>query len=101
MQNVSNKYFWDGAQNLTDEFVVRRMLEYAAFPDLVKLSFETLKTCLRRIDPDQLRTSEKRKRFLKLIRPYLEPADSLEDAVLQLINHSLGDTFRDIPPSHL
>ena len=91
MQNVTNKYFWDGRQNLSDEFVVRRMLEYAAFPDLVKFPFETLKTCLRRIDLNRLRTSEKRKRFLKMILPYLETADSLEGAVLQLLNHALGD----------
>jgi hypothetical protein len=85
MQNVPHKYFWDGKQNLSDEFVVRRMLEYAAFPDLLKIPFETFKNCLLHLNLDRLRTSEKRKKFLKVIRPYLETAESLEDAVLQLI----------------
>jgi hypothetical protein len=87
MQNVEHKYFWDGNQNLSDRFIIRRMLEYAAFPDLLKLPFDTLKGNLLHIDPDQLRTSEKRKQFLKIILPYLETANSLEDAVFQLIDH--------------
>ena len=99
MPNVKNKYFWDGRSNLSDEFVVRRILEYAAFPDLLNLPFETLKSCLRRIDLDQLRTSEKRKQFLKVILPYFGTADSLEGAVFQLIEHYFDNAFQDAPTS--
>ncbi len=84
---MARKYFWDGSQNLSDEFIIRRMLEYAAFPDLLQLPFDRLKMYLRHHNPDQLRTSEKRKQFLKVILPYLGTADSLEDAVFQLIAH--------------
>jgi hypothetical protein len=87
MQNVDNRYFWDGRQNLSDEFVIRRILEYAAFPELLKLPFDQLKTYLLHHDPDRLRTSEKRKQFLKVISPYLKASNSLEDAVFQLIEH--------------
>lgn len=87
MQNVADKYFWDGSQNLSDEFVIRRMLEYATFPDLLRLPFDKLKAYLLHHDPDRLRTSEKRKQFLKVILPYIETANSLEDAVFQVIEH--------------
>jgi len=95
MQNVPDKYFWDGKENISDDFVIRRMLEYAAFPDLLKLSFDNIKNYLMRVNPEQLRTSEKRKEFLKVIQPYLETSDSFEDAVFQMVEDYFAANYRD------
>ncbi len=31
------KYFWDGTDNISDTYFVKRMLEYGAFPDMLKI----------------------------------------------------------------
>lgn len=95
MQNVDNKYFWDGHQNLSDAFIIKRILEYAAFPELLKLPFDKLKEYLLHHDPDRLRTSEKRKQFLKVILPYLETASSLEEAVFQVIEQYFATGLKE------
>ncbi len=91
MQENINKYLWDGRENISDEFVIRRIVEYAAFPVLLKMPFDRLRDFLLHTDPDRLRTSEKRREFIRVIRPRLETADSLENAVFQMIE----DYFRE------
>jgi len=90
MHEIINKYFWDGTQNVSDEFVIRRMLEYASFPDLLKLPFDKLRHYLLNADTDRLRTGEKRKEFIKAILPYIKNTDSLESAVFQMIQDYFG-----------
>ena len=85
MQKNLSKYFWDGAENYSGEFRLRRILEYASFPDLISYPFEELKQYLPKIDIERLRTAEKRKQFLKRIAPLLEQAQSWDDVLDRLL----------------
>ncbi|MFH0814432.1 MAG: hypothetical protein V2A69_16585 [Pseudomonadota bacterium] len=86
MQKSMNKYFWDGETNLSGAYKLRRMFEYASFPDLINYPVEDLKKYLPAIDVDSLRTSEKRKRFIKLIVPLLPEVQSWDDIVNRLLD---------------
>jgi hypothetical protein len=44
MQKNMDKYFWDGKQNISGEYKLKRILEYASFPDLIAYPVEELKT---------------------------------------------------------
>ncbi|HNZ54342.1 MAG TPA: hypothetical protein PKN76_09410 [bacterium] len=68
------KYFWDGTDNISDTYFVKRMLEYGAFPDMLKIPFSVFIKEIRNINISKLRTSEKRKRFLELLLPHLDNA---------------------------
>ena len=85
MQKRFHKYFWDGDQNLSDEFKLIRILEYASFPDLIAYSFEELKKYLPDMNFDRLRTSEKRIGFLKVIRPFLVHSNNWDELFDNLI----------------
>jgi hypothetical protein len=85
MPNERCKYFWDGERNISETFMIQRIVEYAAFPDIVKLPFEPLKQYLLKTQLSKLRTSEKRKQFFTVLLPYLETSHSLEEDVFQLI----------------
>ena len=56
MPAVQNKYFWDGSENLSTRFKVRRMIEYASFPDMINFPFEEFKEGIEKIDLEKLRT---------------------------------------------
>jgi len=43
------KYFWDHTRNASDIFKLKRLLEYASFPDLLKIPFEILKSNIHHI----------------------------------------------------
>ena len=85
MQDRFAKYFWDGDSNLSDKFKLRRILEYASFPDLIAYSFEEMKKILPDMNIDQMRTSEKRKGFLKIITPFLADANNWDELFDNLI----------------
>jgi hypothetical protein len=86
MQNRFIKYFWDGDSNLSNEFKLRRILEYASFPDLIAYSFEDIKKYLPQMNLDRLRTSEKRIEFLQVIKPFLSNAENWDE----LFDHLIG-----------
>jgi len=67
-----DKYFWDGEQNMSGEFKLKRILEYASFPDLIHFPISEMKEYLPTLDIDKLRTGQKRKDFIKLIKPYVD-----------------------------
>ena len=52
---IAAKYFWDGTQNLSEDFIIRRLLEYAAFPDLLDIPAQRLHAYLLRNDVNRLR----------------------------------------------
>jgi hypothetical protein len=95
MQKRLSKYFWDGDQNLSGEFKLKRILEYASFPDLIHYPFEELKKYFNTIDLNRLRTSEKRKQFLNSIQPYLKDAHDWDD----LFDNWIGDKWRKMDES--
>lgn len=99
MQNELRKYFWDGERNISETFMIQRIIEYAAFPDIVKLPFEPLKQYLLKAQISKLRTSEKRKQFFTVLLPYLETSHSLEEAVFQLINRYFAQPS-PVKPGH-
>jgi hypothetical protein len=76
MQKNLKNYFWDGDSNISEEFKLQRIIEYASFPDLISYPFVDLKTYLPLIKINRLRTSEKRKQFIELILPYLSESQS-------------------------
>ena len=85
MPKKLDKYFWDGDTHISEEYKLKRILEYASFPDLITYPVEDLKKVLPVIDIDGLRTSQKRKAFIKLIMPFVPDAQSWEDMINQLI----------------
>lgn len=85
MQNRFHKYFWDGDQHLSEQFKLRRILEYASFPDLIAYPFEDMKKYLPDMHLDRLRTSEKRKGFLKVIVPFLSDSNDWDEVFDKLI----------------
>ncbi len=85
MQNRFNKYFWDGQSNLSGTYKLKRILEYASFPDLIHYPWNELKMYLPELDIDSLRTSEKRITFIKFIAPYLNESESWDDVLTKIV----------------
>jgi hypothetical protein len=81
-----NKYFWDGEENVSGTYRLKRILEYASFPDLIAYPFGELKKYLQNIPIDKLRTSQKRKDFIKLIMPFVSQAENWDDVFKKIIN---------------
>ncbi len=86
-----HKYFWDGEQEISEAFRLRWILEYTSFPDLIAFPFASLKNNLSDLDIEWLRTSEKRKTFIRLIAPLLDRANSRGELFEQLLNLSRED----------
>lgn len=86
MPKGSDKYFWDGKENTSGAYRLRRMLEYASFPDLIAYPFEELRKYLDTIQVDRLRTSEKRKAFIKLIQPLVPQSESWDDVFDRILD---------------
>ena len=81
-----NKYFWDGQANLSEFFILRRLIEYASFPDLLLYPFDRLKSNISSINIDRLRTSEKRKEFMRLLFPYIGTSRTCDEAVMKMVH---------------
>ncbi len=81
-----NKYFWDGEQNISETYRLKRILEYASFPDLITDPFGELNKHLQNIPIDKLRTSQKRKDFIKLIMSFVSQAENWDDVFKKIIN---------------
>jgi len=78
------KYFWDRTQNASDLFKLKRLLEYATFPDLLKIPFEILKTNIQYIDAEKLRTSETRRRFVKEICNHIYSSNDWDETLFKI-----------------
>lgn len=78
------KYFWDGLDEISDSFFVKRMLEYASFPDLLKIPIDVFIKEIKSIDIQKLRTSDKRKRFLELLLPYIDQSNSWNELIYKM-----------------
>ena len=80
-----DKYFWDGNENLSGEFKLKRILEYASFPDLIHFPVSEMKEYLPKLDIDKLRTGQKRKDFIKLIKPYVDKFQSWDEIFKEIL----------------
>lgn len=80
MQNL-NRYFWDQTIDSSIRFKIERLLEYASFPDLLKIPFELLKKEIGHIDLERLRTGEKRISFLKRLKDSVSSVDTWDEAI--------------------
>jgi hypothetical protein len=80
-QDRFNKYFWDHTQDASDVFKLRRLFEYASFPDLIKIPFVFLKNNSHSIDIDKLRTSKDRIHFLKRIKSSLKDSQNWDEVI--------------------
>jgi hypothetical protein len=79
-----DKYFWDHTENASDAFKLRRLLEYASFPDLLKIPFDFVKLNLDSIETARLRTSEVRIRFVDRIRGVIEDYENWDEIVFKI-----------------
>jgi len=75
------KYFWDGTDNITEAYFVRRIIEYGTFPDMLKIPFSVFVKEISELNIQKLRTSEKRKQFLTLLLPYLDNTVSWKELI--------------------
>jgi len=62
------------------------MIEYASFPDLIKYPFDEVKKYINRLNPDRLWTGEERRKFIRLLLPYIEKSESWEEAVFAMVD---------------
>ena len=86
MQKRFHKYFWDGLENWSPEFQLRRIIEYASFPDLIHYPFNEVKENLSKIPLEKLRTGDLRKEFIIKLAPFVSGAKTWEEALWAMID---------------
>ncbi len=79
-----DKYFWDHTQNASDHFKLKRLFEYAGFPDLLKIPFDFVKQNINSIDTSRLRTSQVRIRFVKQISEVIDDCHNWDEAIYKI-----------------
>jgi hypothetical protein len=84
MQEKYKKYFWDGQGNFTGPARLQRIIEYASFPDFIAYPFDEFKVNIVKIDINRLRTSENRKKLIKLALPHFAFSKSWEEIISKL-----------------
>ncbi|HPG30302.1 MAG TPA: hypothetical protein PKY81_05550 [bacterium] len=83
MPKPNNNYFWDYSENSSEVFKLKRIFEYASFPDLIKISFKLVKKYIGEIDLKNLRTSNNRIEFLELVKKKSQKSNSWEDVIFK------------------
>ncbi len=84
--NHYKKYFWDGLNNWSDAFVIRRLAEYAPLPDFFTLPFDQTRDFLTTFQLTRLRTGQERIRFFNETTSYLQNAQSWEEALHTMVD---------------
>ncbi|HOW52391.1 MAG TPA: hypothetical protein PLV42_10155 [bacterium] len=82
---TDRRYFWDGTGNLSDRFKLQRLLEYASFPDMLKIPWDLVVREIENIPVDKLRTSDNRKRFLRYLFPHIATSSSWIEAIRRMM----------------
>ena len=90
-----NKYFWDHTHNASPVFKLRRLIEYAQFPDLLKIPFDEIKQGLGELNVERLRTSEKRKEFIKRLLKVINKSSAWEDAIFSISGNNQWNGFSE------
>jgi hypothetical protein len=79
------KYFWDHTWNASsDTFKLRRLFEYASFPDLIKIPFDFVKSNIHRLDLEKLRAAQTRRRFVREIQNYIDESNSWDETIFKI-----------------
>ncbi len=78
------KYFWDHTQDASDTFRLKRLFEYASFPDLLKIPFAFVKANINSLAPDTLRTSETRRRFVREIQVHIRDSSNWDETIFKI-----------------
>ena len=94
MQKELKKYFWDGTENISDNFILKRIIEYSSFPDMIKLDYDILFKNIADINLDRLRTDVKRILFIKAILPYIPESNSWEECIEKMLRNGALPNFR-------
>ncbi|MHB8090927.1 MAG: hypothetical protein ACYDH8_04900 [Syntrophales bacterium] len=80
MQERFKRYFWDGGADFcSGPYRLRRVIEYASFPDLLMYPFEEVKEYLPQIVIQHLRTSQNRIEFMQLVKEKAGLADTWDE----------------------
>ncbi len=79
-----NKYFWDHTLLASDGFKLKRLLEYASFPDLLKIPFDFVKENIESLDPTTLRTSTTRIRFTAKIKEFINDCHNWDELIFKI-----------------
>lgn len=81
MHERFNKYFWDGgAASCSEVFRLRRIIEYASFPDLIHYPYPLFSQYVQTLELDKLRTSTPRRELVKLLAQKAGNATNWEEA---------------------
>lgn len=92
MQNTLNvyfkPYFWDYTSDASSVFRLRRIIEYAWFPDILRYPYSEFQEHIHEIDLSKLRTSEKRIRLFQALLPYFEKCNSWDELFDRFIEES-------------
>ena len=84
--------------NSSPSFKTIRLLEYASFPDLLKVPFEQIREEISHTDLERLRTGARRKAFLGRLKLYAPSLDSWDDALKSVCGLRKGK-HQEIPIS--
>mgnify|MGYP001582461804 CR=1 FL=1 len=74
-------------ENISAVYKLRRIIEYAGFPDLIQYPFEEVQVSINSLPLEKLRTSEDRQEFIVKLAPFIASANSWEDAIWKMIEH--------------
>ena len=89
MHEIFHKYFWNGKENISPDYQLRRIIEYASFDDLIKYSFDEVKLYIDKINLEKLWTGETRKMFMIHLKPYIKQSNTWEEAIKKMTNDAL------------
>jgi hypothetical protein len=89
-----DRYFWDchppggasafASQYISAAFKLKRLFEYASFPDLIKIPFDYVKTHIHQVDLTTLRTSRTRIAFLIKLQEVLPQSETWDEAIFKI-----------------
>lgn len=90
--NKLNKYFWDGSrESFSEEFQLRRIIEYASFPDLIQTPFDLVRRNINKIDLSVLRTNKSRIELINVLKQYIAESNSWEDAIKKYVDNCFNE----------
>lgn len=86
MQNLDklNKYFWNFTQGASDPFKLKRLLEYASFPDLLKIPFDFFKSNYYKVNLEKLRTSKNRICILQRMKNVIDECQNWDELLFKV-----------------
>ena len=94
MQKRFKKYFWDGMDNAPAHIVIRRILEYADFPDILHIAFSDFKANIHKIGITNMRTDKRRIEWLQKIMPYTRNSNSWDEAIQKMLEPAFGNLHK-------